>query len=194
MELSSRSQKKVDSIVLNASRLFVQHGYHKVTMESIAQYANVSKVTLYKYFADKQVLYEHILKTIYLEEYNEIIEVIDSHVPFEEKIDGVVKARIKKYYDNNKPIFHGEITLSLDLQKFIKKHKKQMIIQRKKLYEQGKMEGFICEDVTDQTLEMYFKIIQKGLVSEFKDLGELESENLSQLLKILYAGVLGCQN
>ena len=168
MELSARSQKKVDSIILNASRLFVQHGYHKVTMESIAQYANVSKVTLYKYFSDKQVLYEHILKEIYLEEYNEVVEVINSHKPFEEKIDGVVKARIKKYYDKSKPIFSGEITLSLDVQKFIKKYTKLMNKQRTKLYEQGKMEGFINEDISDETLEMYFKIIQKGLVSEFK--------------------------
>lgn len=194
MELSTRSQKKVDSILLNASRLFVQHGYHKVTMESIAQYANVSKVTLYKYFSDKQVLYEHILKEIYLSEYNEIIEVINSHLPFEEKIDGVVKARIKKYYDKTKPVFSGEITLSLDLQKFIKKYTKLMNNQRKKLYEQGKMEGFICEDINDETLEMYFKIIQKGLVSEFRELSDLDNENLSKLLKILYAGVLGCQN
>ncbi len=193
MELSNRSQKKVDSIVLNASRLFVQHGYHKVTMESVAQYANVSKVTLYKYFKDKQVLYEHILKEIYLEEYNEVIEVINSYLPFEEKIDGVVKARIKKYYDKTKPIFQGEITLSLDLQKFIKKYTKLMNVQRKKLYDQGKLEGFICDEITDETLEMYFKIIQNGLISIFKDLEDLENENLTQLLQILYAGVLGCQ-
>lgn len=194
MELSNRSQKKVDSILLNASRLFVQHGYHKVTMESVAQYANVSKVTLYKYFSDKQVLFEHILKTTYLQEYDEIIEIINSNLPFEEKIDGVVKARIKKYYDKSKPIFQGEITLSLDLQKFIKKYTKLMNKQRKKLYEQGKMEGFICEDIADETLELYFKIIQQGLVSEFKDLGDLDNNDLTQLLKILYAGVLGCQD
>lgn len=194
MELSNRSQKKVDSILLNASRLFVQHGYHKVTMESIAQYANVSKVTLYKYFSDKQVLYEHILKSIYLEEYNEIVEIINSRLPFPEKIDGVVKARIKKYYDKSKPIFQGEITLSLDLQKFADEYTIKMNENRKKLYDQGKMEGYICDDISDETLEMYFKIIQKGLVSEFKDLGELESENLSKLLNILYAGVLRCNN
>lgn len=194
MELSTRSQKKVDSILLNASRLFVQHGYHKVTMESIAQYANVSKVTLYKYFPDKQVLYEHILKQIYLDEYNEIINIINSHLPFEQKIDGVVKARIKKYYDKTKPVFTGEITLSLDLQKFMIEYTEKMNVQRRKLYEQGKMEGFISEDISNKTLEVYFKIIQKGLVSEFKELGDLENENLSQLLRILYAGVLGCQN
>lgn len=194
MEISNRSKKKVDSILLNASRLFVQHGYHKVTMESVAQYANVSKVTLYKYFSDKQVLYEHILKEVYLEEYDEVVEVINSAQPFEEKISNVVKARIKKYYDKTKPIFKGEIALSFDLQKFIKKYTGLMNKQRIKLYDQGKLEGFICDDISDETLEMYFKIIQKGLVSEFKDLGELESESLSKLLNILYAGVLGCHN
>lgn len=194
MDLSNRSQKKVDSILLNASRLFVQHGYHKVTMESVAQYANVSKVTLYKYFNDKQILYEHILKDIYLIEYNEIVEIIESNLPFEKKIDGVVKVRIKKYYDKTKPIYHGELILSFDLQHFIKKYTKLMSQQRTRLYDQGKSEGYICKDVTDETLEIYFRIIQKGLVSEFKDLGELENENLSKLLKILYAGVLGCHN
>ena len=194
MELSNRSQKKVDSILLNASRLFVQHGYHKVTMESIAQYANVSKVTLYKYFNDKQVLYEHILKDIYLIEYNETIEIINSNLPFDEKIDGIVKTRIRKYYDKTKPIFQGEITLSFELQKFIKKHTKLLRQQRTKLYNQGKMEDYICEDINDETLEVYFKIIHRGLVSELKDLGDLENESLSKLLKLLYSGVLGCHN
>ena len=69
-----------------------------------------------------------------------------------------------------------------------------MTVQRSKLYEQGKIENYICEDITDETLEMYFKVIQDGLVSSFKDLSELEGDNLTQLLKILYAGVLGCHN
>ncbi len=192
--LSSRSQKKIESIVLNASRLFVQHGYHKVTMESIAQYANVSKVTLYKYFRDKQALYEHILKQNYLTEYDEVVEAINSHEPFEEKINDVVRARIKKYYDRTKPIYSSEFTLSLEIQKFIKEYTSKMEVQRKKLYDQGKMEGYICDDITDETLEMYFKIIQNGLVSVFKDLGDFDNDNLAQLLKILYAGVLKCSN
>ena len=193
-ELTSRSRKKVDSILENASRLFVQFGYHKVTIESVAQYANVSKVTLYKYFDDKQDLYEYILKRNYLVEFDDVLDIIDSPLPFEEKINEVVKARIKKYYDKSIPIFQGEITLSLDIQKFIKEYTKKMEVARKRLYDQGKIEGFICDEITDATLEMYFKIIQNGLVSVFKDLGELENENLSQLLKILYAGILGCRN
>ena len=190
MDLSSRSQKKVDSIVVNASRLFVQHGYHKVTMESIAQYANVSKVTLYKYFRDKQVLYEHILKEIYLEEYQEVVDIIDSHIPYDEKVDGVVKARIRKYYDNSKPVFNNEITLSYDVQKFIKEYTIKMAQVRIKLYNQGRLEGFIDDDITDETLDLFFGVVQKGLVTVLKDMNDFNTVEISELLKVLYAGIM----
>ena len=61
MELSKRSQKKIESILQNAEKLFIKYGFNKVTMDSIAYEANVSKVTLYKYFPDKHHLYEMIL-------------------------------------------------------------------------------------------------------------------------------------
>lgn len=192
--LTTRSIRKVQSIVENASRLFVQHGYHKVTMEGISQYANVSKVTLYKYFEDKQALYEYILKENYLKEYDEVVESIDSDLPFEDKIKNVVKARIKKYYDKNVPIYHGEITLSLHLQKFIKEYKIKMQVHRQDLYIQGRNENFICSDVADKTLETYFKVIQQGLVTVLKDINDFDDEKLTDLLTILFAGVLGCHN
>ena len=194
MELSNRSQKKVDSILLHGSRLFVQHGYHKVTMESIAQYANVSKVTLYKYFSDKQALYEHILKENFLKEYNEVVEIINSRLSFEEKIVQYILAKIRKYYDKSQPIFKDEITLSLGIQKFIRKYNNLLLIERNKLFTQGKMEDFICEDVSDDTLELYFKVIKNGLISINKDIGDFENETLSELIKSLYSGILGCHN
>ncbi len=194
MELSNRSQKKVDSILLHSSRLFVQHGYHKVTMESIAQYANVSKVTLYKYFNDKQALYEHILKENFLKEYNEIVEIINSRLSFEEKITQYILVKIRKHYHKSQPIFRGEITLSLSIQKFIRKHNTLLHEERKKLFIQGKMEDYICEDVADDTLELYFKIVKNGLISINKDLGDLENENLSEVIKLIYSGILGCHN
>lgn len=190
--LTTRSIRKIQSIVDNAARLFVQHGYHKVTMEGVSQYASVSKVTLYKYFEDKQALYEYILKQNYLKEYNEVVEIIASDISFEDKIKDVVKARIKKFYDKNVPIYQGEITLSLDLQKFIKEYRKKMQNHRLELYAQGRSQNHICEDIADKTLESYFKIIQNGMVAVIKDMNDLDDENLASLLKLLYAGVLGC--
>ena len=193
MELSSRSQKKVNSIIKTASELFVKYGYHKVTIDNIASESNVSKVTLYKYFNDKQALFEHILKENYLEEYNELVKVINSDQPFEEKINNVVQIRMRKYYDNSKPIFNNEISLSDDFKAFIDEYTVKMTANRKVLYDFGKKENQIDPSITDETLEMYFKVIQNGLVSTFSDLREINNENLTELLQILYAGVLGCK-
>lgn len=191
--LTTRSARKVQSIVDNASRLFVQHGYHKVTMESISQYANVSKVTLYKYFEDKQALYEYILKQNYLKEYDMVVDIIMSDRSFKEKVKAVVEARIQKYYDKNAPIYHGEVTLSLELQKFIKEYRKKMLVYRSRLYIQGREEQYINLDVTDQTLEAYFKIIQHGIVTVVKDKNDFNNEKASELFNLLFAGILRCQ-
>ncbi|MBU1020766.1 MAG: TetR/AcrR family transcriptional regulator, partial [Firmicutes bacterium] len=93
MQLSKRSQSKIDSITTTAQKLFADHGYNLVTMDSIAQQSHVSKVTLYKYFPDKRALYEHILKQNYLEEFHNVVSVINGDLPFQEKIEGVIKAR-----------------------------------------------------------------------------------------------------
>jgi len=86
MALSSRSQRKVNTIIEQASRLFVRHGYHNVTMESIAQYANVSKVTLYKYFKDKQTLYEHIILLNSTKDLEDIKTIISDFIPYPDKV------------------------------------------------------------------------------------------------------------
>lgn len=191
--LTTRSKRKIQSIIENASRLFVQHGYHKVTMEGISQYANVSKVTLYKYFEDKQTLYEYILKQNYLDEYQNVVEAIEGDLPFDDKIKEVVKTRIKKFYDKTIPVYSGEVTLSRDLQEFIKKYRKKMEEYRFELYKQGRLQGYIREDISTQTLEMYFKVIQNGMIAVFKDFNDLDDERFQQLLNVLYAGILGCR-
>lgn len=190
--LPSRSRRKIDSIIENASKLFVQHGYHKVTMEGISQFANVSKVTLYKYFEDKQTLYEYILKLNYLNEYNQVVDVVDSDASFEAKVKEVVRIRIKKFYDKSTPIYQGEITLSKDLQEFIREYREKMKQYRFILYKEGRAQNYIKDTISDQSLELYFKVIQNGMVAVIKDFNDLDNEKFKQLMNILYAGILGC--
>jgi AcrR family transcriptional regulator len=65
-ENSTRRDRKRDHTVGHLSRiaseLFEKHGYAAVTMEQIAEAADVSKVTLYKYFPVKEALLAHRFK------------------------------------------------------------------------------------------------------------------------------------
>jgi AcrR family transcriptional regulator len=52
-----RSKRKKNRILQSAVDLFLETGIKKVTMDDIAGRANVSKMTVYKYFKDKESLY-----------------------------------------------------------------------------------------------------------------------------------------
>jgi AcrR family transcriptional regulator len=53
MSVHKKAQKILDATAL----LFLRDGVKKVTMDEIAESAKASKVTIYKYFADKDALY-----------------------------------------------------------------------------------------------------------------------------------------
>ena len=192
MELSNRSLKKYNSILKNAEKEFIKYGFNKVTMDSIANTANVSKVTLYKYFSDKQVLYEHILKENYFKEFNIIEETIHSDMRFNEKIDKIIKRRLAKYYSSDRLIVEKNYDQSDEMRTFISERTIIMESLNTKLYAQGKEEGMIRIDLTNETITKYFEIIRSGLIANFSTLQDIQNEDLSILFEVLYAGVLGC--
>jgi len=52
---------KAQQIVAAASTLFLEHGYGSVSMDAIAQKAQVSKPTLYSHFQDKAALFSEVM-------------------------------------------------------------------------------------------------------------------------------------
>lgn len=56
-----------DEILEIARRLFIQHGYHGLSMRAIAEEIGVSKAALYYHFEDKQALFLAILNKSLLE-------------------------------------------------------------------------------------------------------------------------------
>ena len=59
--------KKADKILNTTIKLFLRDGVKKITMDDIAEKVNMSKVTIYKYFTDKDTLYLEAAKSIFTE-------------------------------------------------------------------------------------------------------------------------------
>lgn len=53
--------KKEESILVSATELFSQFGYHAVGVDTIAEKSNTAKITLYKIFPSKEILIEKVL-------------------------------------------------------------------------------------------------------------------------------------
>jgi len=78
--------KKQQQIVETAEELFLRHGVKRITIEEICQKAGVSKMTFYKYFADKIELVKYIWHTWLEESFKKLDEVEAMNIPFPEKL------------------------------------------------------------------------------------------------------------
>ena len=79
--------KKADKILSTTIKLFIRDGVRKITMDDIAENSNSSKVTIYKYFVDKDSLYFEVGKHIF----SSYTKQLESTVACDEPL-------IKKFY------------------------------------------------------------------------------------------------
>lgn len=89
-----RVQKTIDHILETAERLFAEKGYEKVSTNLVAKEANMSIGSLYRYFANKTALLEHIMK-----KYNNLL--IKNFKEEEEKQETITFDLLNKNFFNS---------------------------------------------------------------------------------------------
>lgn len=80
----SRKQKQ---IVETAQTLFMRHGIKRITIEEICRKAGVSKMTFYRYFANRTDLVKHIWNKWMEEGFAKLDEINAMNIAFPEKIE-----------------------------------------------------------------------------------------------------------
>ena len=85
-ESSKKRSKKETQIVQTAEDLFMNHGIRRVSVEEICRRAGVSKMTFYKYFANKIELVRHLWNEWVDEGYERLDEIDAMDIPLPEKI------------------------------------------------------------------------------------------------------------
>lgn len=83
------SQKKRESILEGAMQAFIEYGFEGTSMDKIATLANVSKITIYKHFQSKEILFQEMV-TQYLEENK-------SYKPIKYSDDEPIKEQLKSF-------------------------------------------------------------------------------------------------
>lgn len=82
--------KKAEKILDSAVAYLILYGVKKATMDDIAGFANVSKVTIYKYFIDKETLYLETAKHIFSLYVDRIEHIAESRDALVEKMLGFI--------------------------------------------------------------------------------------------------------
>lgn len=88
--MSARTSPKAEALLDAARKLFLRHGIRRVTVQEICATASVSKVTFYKYFANKEDVAIRVLDQVIGENRARAEDLLARDIPIEEKVTRLI--------------------------------------------------------------------------------------------------------
>ena len=174
------------SLTSGSSKSLVSCGWYCSIRRQIAAKADVSKVTIYKYFHSKEALQREVIKR-YIDEIMAATEkALDS------QIDIIEKLKIIMLAEANAPQLADSQALGEILETDAQSLENQIRGLMYKIYEQGKREGYIAKNLSFELLDMYAEIIRAGFKAKLMDLEPIlnDSAAFEQLLNLFFFGFI----
>lgn len=112
--------KKILQILSTAEDLFQRFGFRRITIEEICAKANVSKMTFYKYFPNKNELIKRILNSWLKQVEQTIDEFAGMDIPFTEKIRRLLELKKESTGKISREFMAEYMNPDPDLQNFVK--------------------------------------------------------------------------
>jgi AcrR family transcriptional regulator len=189
-EESSRV-KKILQILSTAEDLFQRFGFKRITIEEICTKANVSKMTFYKYFPNKNELIKHLMNS-WLKQVEKTINDFDGmEVPFTEKIKILLRLKEESKGKFSKEFLAEYMNPDSDLQNFFNDFYARatafFIDFIKKAQQKGEVRGDIKPEFLVAVLNKMLEIAKdEKLISLYPRVIDFSLE----INKFIYCGIL----
>ncbi len=118
-EIHPKKSKKILQILEAARNLFLSHGIKRVTVEEICRKAEVSKMTFYKYFPNKEELFRHVWEGWINEGCEKLDEIDTLDIPLPDKIQMMFEWKSNFLSQINGSLVEDMIHLNLGYEKAI---------------------------------------------------------------------------
>jgi len=184
--------RKQQDVVQTAKDLFWKHGVSRVTMQEISDKAEVSKMTLYKYYSNKKELALEVLKNEVGMAFSKFEQIIHSDMPFEEKLEqmflmklegtkGISKEFLNDIYQNPK----------LGLYQYIEEQSRRSTELFKQFLEDSQRQGLIRKDLKIPFVQHYINQLT-GLVTDQQLLAHYNNpqELIMESMRFMFYGLL----
>ena len=177
------TSKKYDQLIETAKDLFFKHGVKRITIEEICEKSNVSKVTFYKYFSNKDELVRHIRDELIKQGFSKFDEINELDIGFTEKVDLITQWRID-FFSNIKSEFVEDILSAEDT---IKEMKSRYLKNIEDAQLKGEIRNGLSPELIWLVTEKLNELVKDGSWKEvFSDYSEFQK----QLRKIYFYGLL----
>ncbi|TGE35562.1 TetR/AcrR family transcriptional regulator [Desulfosporosinus fructosivorans] len=188
-----RKERKKENIRQAAFDLFSVHGMQKVSIAEIAAKANVSPVSIYNYFGSKDELLRNMISVLLDKRLQEDTEVIESSLPFREKIELFISEKTKDLSELNPDFLKLLMSADPAIRQMAEDFTKNKFIPLMfKLIEKGKEEGYINHSISNQAILLYINMFREGKHSDtFLHDVEHSKQYFKELVTLFFFGILG---
>jgi AcrR family transcriptional regulator len=179
-----------------AKGLFMKHGIRRVSVEEICREAAVSKMTFYRYFANKEDVAEKIFFEV-MEKGMEIYrDIMKQDIPYAEKVVKTIKLKRNSAHGLSEE-FLKDIIQSEDSS--LKQHLHEYRIKAQAEYlkdmKSEQKKGFIRKDIKPEFIlymmdDLYLKMSDERLLSLFKS----QEDAGIALTKYFFYGIMSNSN
>jgi AcrR family transcriptional regulator len=152
-----RSRTKREAIIGAAEALFAEKGISATNITEIAARAGVSRVTLFKYFGDKEALCREVLKSWIEQLMAEYKAVLDRDMPFGEKLLALLQTKLTGWDRIGDRYINAAVWDDPEIKRLISElaaeKGRQRVLQ---FIGQGKASGFIDASLDNDAILVYF--------------------------------------
>lgn len=180
-------------ILAAAVKEFSKNGYHKTSMDSIAEAAGLSKGALYYFFKNKTQLFLEIVESGLVLLNNELDKIIASNYEIEEAIKKIIEHFVNTCLDNPQItlIILNENIQSLDteLARAMRQHLESVSLRIQAILEEGEKYGYVNK-LNRELVAVSFLGMLVGIVLRQINYQELDrSEIVETLHNIITRGI-----
>ena len=161
-----RREQKMKAILSAAFELFSSQGLKEASIAEISGRAGVSQVSIYNYFQSKENLVRQTIFAFLNEKMKRSEQVLESEIPFYEKLEKLFFLT-EEARDQANPEFLltaiGDDPLTRRLMAEYNRNRTEPFIMR--LIKQGKDQGAISRDLSDEAIRLYIQALQ-GILAQ----------------------------
>ncbi|MCB5236881.1 TetR/AcrR family transcriptional regulator [Niallia alba] len=185
-----RREQKKKSILEAALALFMEYGIQKVSIAEIAKKANVSQVTIYNYFESKDNLVRFVFQYYVDQVWNEQKQVLESDLPFNEKIKNIIFEKGMKAAQISTRFFQDFMKDYASGQSYVEEvYLKEALPLLINLFDEGRKQGVIDSTISNEAILFYLQMFQRYL--QLEDISPLILPIAEDLTKLFFYGVAG---
>ncbi|MFD2628657.1 TetR/AcrR family transcriptional regulator [Oceanobacillus kapialis] len=185
-----RREQKKQNILEAALGLFLQLGVQKVSISEIAKQANVSQVTIYNYYKNKERLVEEVIHYYVDTVWQKADNVLSSDLPFPDKIKELIfnkKTNAEQIHENFYQYFMKVYTARDSyMDKLVKE---EAIPKMMNLFDQGKAQGYVDPAISNEAIFFYIQMMNEYM--QKKDVYTKILPLTEDIMNILFYGIVG---